>query len=108
MYMFIVAHSNGNWDSSDFCLLESMTIYKYITDIPDRISYYNLRGEKIAQIFQQPDITTTSTGDVSTTTGTFVRNIRKLPNKIKKLMELLPHQEARLTYLSLSLSCSLI
>ncbi|XP_057805572.1 K(+) efflux antiporter 2, chloroplastic-like [Salvia miltiorrhiza] len=57
------------------------------------IAYYNHRGEKIAQFFQQPDISTTSIGEVSTTTRPLVRNIRNLPNKLKKLMELLPHQE---------------
>ncbi|KAH6767421.1 K+ efflux antiporter 2 [Perilla frutescens var. hirtella] len=57
------------------------------------IAYYVNRGEKVAQFFQHPDIITTRVGEVSTTRRPLVRNIRNLPKKIKKLMEMLPHQE---------------
>ncbi|XP_042046486.1 K(+) efflux antiporter 2, chloroplastic-like [Salvia splendens] len=57
------------------------------------IAYYNHRGEKVAQFFQQPGIIATSIDEVSTTTRPLVRNLRKLPNEIKKLMDFLPHQE---------------
>ncbi|KZV21821.1 Glutathione-regulated potassium-efflux system protein kefB [Dorcoceras hygrometricum] len=64
------------------------------------IALYINRGEKISQLFQQPDIMTTSIDEVSTTTKPLVRKLRKLPQKMKKLMEMLPHQEAwlHLTY----------
>ncbi|KAL8554311.1 hypothetical protein ACS0TY_002482 [Phlomoides rotata] len=57
------------------------------------IAYYAKWGEQVTQLFQQPDIITTSMDEVSTTTRPLVRNIRKLPQKIKKLMEMLPQQE---------------
>ena len=98
MYKLIVIHSNGNWVSSDFCLLKSMMLHKKIADVHCRIAYYNHRGEKVAQFFQQPGIIATSIDEVSTTTRPLVRNIRKLPNEIKKLMDFLPHQQARLPF----------
>ncbi|KAK4418660.1 K(+) efflux antiporter 2, chloroplastic [Sesamum alatum] len=57
------------------------------------VAFYVKRGERIGQLFQQPDIVTTSIDEVSTTTKPLVRQIRKLPAKMKKLMEMLPHQE---------------
>ncbi|KAH6817883.1 K+ efflux antiporter 2 [Perilla frutescens var. frutescens] len=56
------------------------------------ILYVN-RGEKVSQLFQQPDIITTGIDEVSTTAKPLVQQIRKLPAKLKKLMEMLPHQE---------------
>ncbi|KAL6499294.1 K(+) efflux antiporter 2, chloroplastic [Orobanche hederae] len=57
------------------------------------IYFYVKRGERFHQLFQQPDIITTSIDEVSTTAKPLVRQIRKLPAKMKKLMEMLPHQE---------------
>lgn len=57
------------------------------------IAFYINRGEKISQLFQQPDIMTTSIDEVSTTAKPLVRKLRNLPQKMKKLMEMLPHQE---------------
>lgn len=50
------------------------------------------RSEKSAQLTQQPGITT-SIEEVTSTAKPIVREIRQLPQRIKKLIELLPHQE---------------
>ncbi|XP_016538029.2 K(+) efflux antiporter 2, chloroplastic isoform X2 [Capsicum annuum] len=57
------------------------------------IAFYANRSERIFQSFQQPDIITTSIDEVSTNTRPLVRQIRKLPKKLKTLMERIPHQE---------------
>ncbi|XP_075478679.1 K(+) efflux antiporter 2, chloroplastic-like isoform X2 [Primulina tabacum] len=57
------------------------------------ITLYMNRGEKISQLFQQPDIITTSIDEVSTTAKPLVRKLRNLPQKMKKIMDMLPHQE---------------
>lgn len=57
------------------------------------IAFYLNRSERIFQSFQQPDIITTSIDEVSTNARPLVRQIRKLPKKLKTLMEMLPHQE---------------
>ncbi|XP_055817326.1 K(+) efflux antiporter 2, chloroplastic [Solanum dulcamara] len=57
------------------------------------IAFYANRSERISQSFQQPDIITTSIDEVSTNARPLVRQIRKLPKKLKTLMEMLPHQE---------------
>ncbi|KAK6804512.1 hypothetical protein RDI58_002296 [Solanum bulbocastanum] len=57
------------------------------------IAFYVNRSERIFQSFQQPDIITTSIDEVSTNARPLVRQIRKLPKKLKTLMEMLPHQE---------------
>ncbi|KAL6495472.1 K(+) efflux antiporter 2, chloroplastic [Orobanche gracilis] len=57
------------------------------------IYFYVKRGERFRQLFQQTDIITTSIDEVSTTAKPLIRQIRKLPAKMKKLMEMLPHQE---------------
>ncbi|KAI3711378.1 hypothetical protein L2E82_41418 [Cichorium intybus] len=44
-------------------------------------------------IDQQPDIITTTIDDVSLKAQPLVRQIKQLPEKVKKLIELLPHQE---------------
>ncbi|RCV14844.1 hypothetical protein SETIT_3G011200v2 [Setaria italica] len=49
------------------------------------------RAEK-SQLFQQQGITT-SIGKVTSTTKPIVREIRQIPQRVKKLIELLPHQE---------------
>jgi hypothetical protein len=57
-----------------------------------RAFFFN-RAEKNSQLFQQPGITTTSIEEVTSTAKPIVREIRQLPQRIKKLIELLPHQE---------------
>ncbi|CAN8310832.1 unnamed protein product [Cochlearia groenlandica] len=45
------------------------------------------------QLLQQPDVTSTSTEDVSSSKKPLLRQMQKLPKRIKKLLEMLPHQE---------------
>ncbi|GFP93020.1 k(+) efflux antiporter 2 chloroplastic [Phtheirospermum japonicum] len=56
-------------------------------------AFYVNGGEKFRQLYQQPDIITSSIDEVSTTAKPLVRQIRKLPAKLKKLVEMIPHQE---------------
>ncbi|CAK9170489.1 unnamed protein product [Ilex paraguariensis] len=58
-----------------------------------RVAFYASRKGTIGQLFQQPDIITTSIDEVSSNTKPLVRQIRKFPQKIKELMEMLPHRE---------------
>ncbi|CAK9180059.1 unnamed protein product [Ilex paraguariensis] len=57
------------------------------------VAFYASRKGTIGQLFQQPDIITTSIDEVSSNTKPLVQQIRKFPKKIKELMEMLPHQE---------------
>lgn len=68
-------------------------------EIDCRMVFYVNRGERVRQLFQQPDIITTGIDEVSTTAKPLVRQIRKLPAKLKKLMEMIPHQEAWLQFI---------
>ncbi|KAG7595439.1 NAD(P)-binding domain superfamily [Arabidopsis suecica] len=45
------------------------------------------------QLLQQPDVTSTSTEDISSSTKPLIRQVQKLPKRFKKLLEMLPHQE---------------
>ncbi|KAG2320401.1 hypothetical protein Bca52824_013614 [Brassica carinata] len=45
------------------------------------------------QLLQQSDVVSTSTEDVSSTKETLIRQVQKLPKRIKKLLEMIPHQE---------------
>jgi hypothetical protein len=56
-------------------------------------AFFFNRAEKSSQLFQRPGITTTSIEEVTSTAKPIVREIRQLPQRIKKLIELLPHQE---------------
>ncbi|XP_058187462.1 K(+) efflux antiporter 2, chloroplastic-like isoform X2 [Rhododendron vialii] len=57
------------------------------------MAFYVDRGERISQLFLQADIITTSIDEVSSNAQPLVRQIRKLPNRARKLMEMVPHQE---------------
>ena len=57
-----------------------------------RIAFYVNQAERMSQLFLQPDIITTSVEEVSTNAKPLVHQIRRLPKRIKKLMEKLPHQ----------------
>ncbi|GMP43269.1 hypothetical protein CsSME_00012697 [Camellia sinensis var. sinensis] len=57
------------------------------------ITFYFSRAERINQLFLQPDIITTSIDEVSSNTKPLIRQIWKLPKRVKKLMEMIPHQE---------------
>ncbi|KAJ0807240.1 putative regulator of K+ conductance, cation/H+ exchanger, NAD(P)-binding domain superfamily [Helianthus annuus] len=56
-------------------------------------AFYAKREQHIHQLFRQPDIITTSIDEVSSNAKPLVKQIRKLPKRVKKLIEMLPHQE---------------
>ncbi|XP_076930353.1 K(+) efflux antiporter 2, chloroplastic-like [Bidens hawaiensis] len=56
-------------------------------------AFYAKREQHIQQLFRQPDIITTSIDEVSSNAKPLVKQIRKLPKRIKKLIEMLPQQE---------------
>ncbi|THG15669.1 hypothetical protein TEA_011585 [Camellia sinensis var. sinensis] len=58
------------------------------------IAFYTNRVERINQLFLQPDISTAGIDEVSSNTKPLIRQIRKLPKRVKKLMEMIPYQEA--------------
>ncbi|KAJ4914611.1 hypothetical protein Rs2_00161 [Raphanus sativus] len=45
------------------------------------------------QLLQQPDVVSTSTEDVSSNKELLIRQVQKLPRRIKKVLEMIPHQE---------------
>ncbi|CAN6981957.1 unnamed protein product [Brassica rapa subsp. trilocularis] len=45
------------------------------------------------QLLQQPDVISTSTEDVSSNKKPLIRQVQKLPKRIKKLLAMIPHQE---------------
>ncbi|KAJ4895107.1 hypothetical protein Rs2_21901 [Raphanus sativus] len=45
------------------------------------------------QLLQQQDVISTSTEDVSSNKKPLIRQVQKLPKRIKKLLEMIPHQE---------------
>ncbi|KAL1828571.1 hypothetical protein DCAR_0207809 [Daucus carota subsp. sativus] len=57
------------------------------------VTFYTTRTERVSQIFQQTDIMATSIDEVSLNTKPLFRQLRKLPKKIKNLMDKFPHQE---------------
>ncbi|KAK6918414.1 Regulator of K+ conductance, N-terminal [Dillenia turbinata] len=57
------------------------------------VSFYANRAERNPQMLQQPDVMAASIEEVSANANTLVRQIRKVPRRIKKLIEKLPHQE---------------
>ncbi|XP_075501077.1 K(+) efflux antiporter 2, chloroplastic-like isoform X2 [Primulina tabacum] len=56
-------------------------------------AFYIQRGGRVAQLFQQPDIISTSVDEVSATAKPLVPRIEQLRHKMKKLVKMLPHQE---------------
>ncbi|KAK1360794.1 hypothetical protein POM88_045268 [Heracleum sosnowskyi] len=57
------------------------------------VAFYATRNERVNQILQQTGITSTSIDEVSSNTKPLFRQLRKLPKKIKKLMDKLPHHQ---------------
>ncbi|KAD3069147.1 hypothetical protein E3N88_37027 [Mikania micrantha] len=55
-------------------------------------AFYTKR-ERIGKIFQPPNIITTNIDEVSSKAQPLVRQIKKLPEKVKKIIEMLPNQE---------------
>lgn len=56
------------------------------------VIFLNNRAEKNSQLLQQPDMIT-SIEEVTSTAKPVVREIQKLPRRLKKLLAQLPHQE---------------
>ncbi|KAL1818573.1 hypothetical protein ACET3Z_013442 [Daucus carota] len=57
------------------------------------VAYYANRSERLNKLFQQPYIISTSIDEITLKAEPVVRQIRKLPKKMKKLLDKLPHQE---------------
>ncbi|XP_071717230.1 K(+) efflux antiporter 2, chloroplastic-like isoform X2 [Rutidosis leptorrhynchoides] len=57
------------------------------------IAFYAKREERIYQLFQQPDVITTTMDEDLLSTKPLVKHIRKLPKRVKKLIAMIPHQE---------------
>ncbi|KAJ7962350.1 K(+) efflux antiporter 2, chloroplastic-like [Quillaja saponaria] len=57
------------------------------------VTFYSNRSERSAQLLQQPDVVTTSIEEVSSGAKPLVRQLQKLPKRIKNLIASLPHQE---------------
>ncbi|XP_009347856.2 K(+) efflux antiporter 2, chloroplastic [Pyrus x bretschneideri] len=57
------------------------------------LTFYANRVERATQLLQQPDVITTSIEEVSSTAKPLVRELQKLPRRIKKLIDMIPHQE---------------
>ncbi|KAI3693942.1 hypothetical protein L1987_76898 [Smallanthus sonchifolius] len=54
---------------------------------------FYFKRERIGKILQTPNVITTNIDEVSSNAQPLVRRIKKLPEKIKKIIEMLPHQE---------------
>ncbi|XP_010107615.2 K(+) efflux antiporter 2, chloroplastic [Morus notabilis] len=57
------------------------------------VTFYANRVERSTQLLQQPDVISTTIEEVSLSAKPVVRQLRKIPKRIKKLIEMLPHQE---------------
>ncbi|XP_060671544.1 K(+) efflux antiporter 2, chloroplastic isoform X2 [Ziziphus jujuba] len=57
------------------------------------LTFYTIRAERSSLLIQQPDVITTSIEEVSSSAKPVVRELQKLPKRIKKLIAMLPHQE---------------
>ncbi|CAK7348053.1 unnamed protein product [Dovyalis caffra] len=60
----------------------------------NRFAFYSNRVERSTQMLQQPDVVTTSIEDVSSNAKPLIQHIQKLPKRVKKLIAMLPYQEA--------------
>ncbi|GLU00638.1 hypothetical protein SLE2022_179880 [Rubroshorea leprosula] len=56
-------------------------------------AFYANRAERTSQLLQQPDVISTSIEEVSSNTKPLIRQIQKLPKRIRKLLAMLPQQE---------------
>ncbi|KAL5167010.1 K(+) efflux antiporter 2, chloroplastic [Glycine soja] len=57
------------------------------------VAFYSNRVERNAQLLPQADVIMTSVEEVSSSAKPLVRQLQKLPKKIKKIIASLPHQE---------------
>jgi hypothetical protein len=71
-----------------FCsvLLEAVDFYF-------RVTFYSNRAERSSQLLQQPEVITTTVEEVSSSARPLVRQLKELPNRIKKVIASLPDQE---------------
>lgn len=73
--------------------LQGLAFFDQRADICHRIAFYATRTEKVNHIFQQSDIITASIDEVSSNAKPILRQVLKLPKKLKLLMDKIPHQE---------------
>ncbi|TYI50723.1 hypothetical protein E1A91_D12G122200v1 [Gossypium mustelinum] len=57
------------------------------------VAFYANQAERRAQLMQQPDVITTSIDDISLNAKPLMRQMKKIPKKLKELVAFLPHQE---------------
>ncbi|XP_010273118.1 PREDICTED: K(+) efflux antiporter 2, chloroplastic-like [Nelumbo nucifera] len=57
------------------------------------ITFLINRAERSSQLLQQPDVVTTGIGEVSSNAKPLLREIHRFPKRVKKIIEMLPHQE---------------
>ncbi|XP_050385168.1 K(+) efflux antiporter 2, chloroplastic-like [Argentina anserina] len=57
------------------------------------LTFYTNRADRATQLIQQPDAITTRFEEVSSTAMPLVQQLRKIPKRIKSLIDMLPHQE---------------
>ncbi|KAL1322214.1 K(+) efflux antiporter 2, chloroplastic isoform X2 [Arachis ipaensis] len=57
------------------------------------VAFYANRGERTAQLLQQPEVIVTSVEEASSSAKPLVKQLKKLPKKIKKIIASLPQQE---------------
>lgn len=58
-----------------------------------RASFYAIRTERTDQLLHQPQVIADSFEEISVNAKPLVRRLRKLPKRVKKLIEMLPQQE---------------
>jgi hypothetical protein len=58
-----------------------------------RATFYSNRAERSSQLLQQPEVITTTVEEVSSSARPLVRQLKELPNRIKKVIASLPDQE---------------
>ncbi|KAH1073668.1 hypothetical protein J1N35_025996 [Gossypium stocksii] len=57
------------------------------------VAFYANQAERRAQLMQQPDAIITSIDDISLNAKPLMRQMKKIPKKLKELVAFLPHQE---------------
>ncbi|KAK8718347.1 hypothetical protein V6N13_045583 [Hibiscus sabdariffa] len=57
------------------------------------VAFYANQAERRARLMQPPDVITTSIEDISSNAKPLIRQIQKIPKRLKELVALLPHQE---------------
>ncbi|XP_028770388.1 K(+) efflux antiporter 2, chloroplastic [Neltuma alba] len=57
------------------------------------VAFYANRAERSSQLFQQPEVVGSSVEEVSSSAKPVVRQLQKLPKRIKKIIASLPQQE---------------